>query len=50
MIEHLVKALTSVSDRVIVLDRGRLIAEGESEDVLKDPAVITAYLGEDQNA
>jgi len=50
MIEHLVKALTSVSDRVVVLDRGRLIAEGKSEDVLKDPAVITAYLGEDQNA
>jgi branched-chain amino acid transport system ATP-binding protein len=50
MIEHLVKALTSVSDRVIVLDRGRLIAEGGPDDVLKNSAVITAYLGEDHNA
>ncbi|MHB1062980.1 MAG: ABC transporter ATP-binding protein [Georgenia sp.] len=50
MIEHVVKALTSVSDRVIVLDRGTLIAQGRSEDVLNDPAVITAYLGEEQHA
>ncbi|MFI7482034.1 ABC transporter ATP-binding protein [Kocuria sp. M1R5S2] len=50
MIEHLVKALTSVSDRIIVLDRGALLAQGRSEDVLKDPAVITAYLGEDEHA
>ena len=50
MIEHLVKALTSVSDRVIVLDQGALIAEGHSDDVLKNPAVITAYLGEEHNA
>jgi branched-chain amino acid transport system ATP-binding protein len=47
MIEHLVSALTSVSDRVIALDRGALIAEGTSDVVLKDPAVITAYLGEE---
>lgn len=50
MIEHLVKALTSVSDRIIVLDRGALLAQGKSEDVLKDPAVIAAYLGEEQHA
>lgn len=50
MIEHLVKALTSVSDRIIVLDQGTLIAQGKSEDVLKNPAVITAYIGDDNNA
>jgi branched-chain amino acid transport system ATP-binding protein len=50
MIEHLVQALTAVSDRVVVLDRGTLIAQGRSEDVLKDPAVITAYLGEEHHA
>lgn len=50
MIEHLVKALTAVSDRVVVLDRGILIAQGRSEGVLKDPAVITAYLGEEHHA
>ena len=49
MIEHLVKALTSVSDRIIVLDQGTLIAQGKSDDVLKDPAVIKAYIGEEDN-
>lgn len=50
MIEHLVKALTSVSDRIVVLDRGALLAQGKSQDVLNNPAVIAAYLGEDQHA
>ncbi len=49
MIEHLVSALTSVSDRVMVLDRGSLIAEGLAVDVLSNPAVVTAYLGEETN-
>ena len=49
MIEHLVAALTSVSDRLVVLDRGVLIAEGTSDLVLKDPAVVTAYLGEEKH-
>lgn len=47
MIEHLVSALVSVSDRVMVLDRGALIAQGQADSVLNDPAVITAYLGEE---
>lgn len=47
MIEHLVSALVSVSDRVMVLDRGELIAQGHADSVLKNPAVITAYLGEE---
>jgi branched-chain amino acid transport system ATP-binding protein len=33
------------SDRVIVLDHGAKIAEGSAEQVLAEPAVITAYLG-----
>lgn len=49
MIEHLVAALTSVSDRVMVLDQGALIAEGTADVVLKDPAVVSAYLGEEKN-
>lgn len=49
MIEHLVSALVSVADRVMVMDRGAVIAEGESEKVLKDPAVIHAYLGESED-
>lgn len=48
MIEHLVDALTSVSDRVTVLDRGAVIATGIPDVVLKDPAVVSAYLGEEK--
>jgi len=45
VIEHVMKAVRSLSDRVLVLHHGERIAEGSSEDVLSDPAVIEAYLG-----
>jgi len=45
VIEHVVPAIRRLSDRLLVLNHGQLIAEGEPRTVLRDERVIEAYLG-----
>jgi len=46
-VEHVLYAIMKAAPRIIVLDRGEIIADGAPEQLARDPAVIKAYLGED---
>jgi len=46
VVEHVMKAILAVSDKVLVLHQGQVLTTGQPRDVLSDPRVIEAYLGQ----
>ncbi|HVU41923.1 MAG TPA: ABC transporter ATP-binding protein [Xanthobacteraceae bacterium] len=48
LIEHVMRAVMALASRVLVLDHGVAIAEGEPREVVRDPAVVQSYLGQSE--
>ncbi|HEX6299330.1 MAG TPA: ABC transporter ATP-binding protein [Acidimicrobiia bacterium] len=46
-VEHVMKAVMRLAERVLVIDFGKVLTEGQPEDVMRDPRVVEAYLGEE---
>src|SRR4030067_1701111 len=49
MVEHVMKAVMAISDRIVVIDHGEKIAQGKPEQIANDKQVIRAYLGDENH-
>ena len=47
LIEHVMRAVMALSEQVVVLHHGQVIASGTPDSVVRDPAVLECYLGEE---
>jgi branched-chain amino acid transport system permease protein len=45
LVEHVMRVVTALAERIVVLDQGRVLAEGRTADVMARPDVAVAYLG-----
>ncbi len=45
LVEHLLRVVNQLATRIVVLDQGRILADGDPRSVMRDPAVVQAYLG-----
>ena len=50
LVEHLLRVVNQLATRIVVLDQGRLLAEGDPATVMQNPAVVSAYLGSEAHA
>jgi branched-chain amino acid transport system permease protein len=49
-VEHVMRAVMALTDRIVVLHHGKMIAQGQANEVMRDAQVVSAYLGKAAHA